>query len=89
MVVWVYALRSEKTCRRYVGITAHLQQRIGQHNSGQTQSSRSGVPWRLIYRERCSDHAHAREREKFLKSGQGRAFLDTLTPCSSWPATGG
>jgi len=89
MVVWVYALRSEKTGRRYVGITAHLQQRIGQHNSGQTQSTRSGVPWRLIYRERCPNHAHAREREKFFKSGQGRAFLDTLTPLLSRPACGG
>ncbi len=78
MAVWVYALRSENTGRRYVGITAHLQRRVSQHNNGQTQSTRAGVPWRLIYRESCPDHAHAREREKFLKSGQGRAFLDTL-----------
>jgi putative endonuclease len=78
MPVWVYALRSDTTGRRYVGITAHLQHRVRQHNNGQTRSTRTEVPWRLIYREFCPDYPYAREREKFLKSGQGRAFLDTL-----------
>jgi len=89
MAAWVYVLRSEKAGQHYVGVTAHLQQRISRHNNGQTPSTRSGVPWRLVYRERCPDHAHAREREKLLKSGQGREFLNSLESSASQPACGG
>ena len=31
----------------------------------------------LIHRESFLDHGAAREREKFLKSGQGRKWLDS------------
>jgi putative endonuclease len=89
MTVWVYVLRSERNARQYVGISAHLQRRVRQHNCGKNVSTLAGIPWRLVYREQCSDYARARERERFLKSGEGRAFLDTLVGQRSPPASGG
>jgi predicted GIY-YIG superfamily endonuclease len=42
----------------------------------------------LLHTEEFSDHTSARDREKFLKSGQGRKWLDELE-VKSQPARGG
>ncbi len=74
----VYVLRSIKTGRRYVGITEDIERRLEEHNFGHTVSTRGGIPWRLIYSEAHANRSLAARRERFLKSGQGRAFLDQL-----------
>ncbi len=89
MSVSVYVLQTAATGRRYVGITANLRRRMAEHNSGQCSSTRNDVPWRLIYREDCADHAQAREREKFLKSGQGREYLRKILARKLAPASSG
>jgi putative endonuclease len=73
--VFVYVLRSDLDRTIYVGISSRLQRRIREHNAGHCVSTRAKRPWRLVYRERCCDHAGAREREVFLKSGVGRDWL--------------
>jgi len=75
---YVYVLRSEKTGKRYVGITENHERRMVEHNSGQTPSTRSGIPWRMIHNEAHESRAAAMRRERFLKSGRGRAWLDRL-----------
>jgi putative endonuclease len=72
---FVYVILSESTARKYVGVTNRLRRRLAEHNAGRCKSTTSGRPWALIYREACRDHEHARQREKFLKSGVGRAWL--------------
>jgi hypothetical protein len=42
------------------------------------KSTASYVPFDLKLKEEYSNYLEARKREKFLKSGQGRKFLDTL-----------
>ena len=74
----VYVLRSEKTGKRYIGVTQNHERRLAEHNAGQTASTRSGAPWRLIYTEAYESRAQAMQRERFLKSGRGRRFLDEL-----------
>ena len=74
----VYVLRSEKTGKRYVGITEDPERRIREHNCGQTPSTRSGAPWRKIHSEAHESRAAAMQREKWLKTGHGRAWLDQL-----------
>jgi hypothetical protein len=44
--------------------------------------------FRLIFTEEYTDHAQARIREKFLKSGQGRKWLDEWEN-QARPASGG
>ena len=77
-ICYVYVLRSAKTRRRYIGVSVNHERRLAEHNSGQTTSTAAGVPWRVIYVETHDSRASAVRRERFLKSGQGRQFLDKL-----------
>ena len=71
---------SLKDGRLYKGFTSNLKRRIKEHNSGQTKSTKGFVPWELIYFEKVNSREEARNREKYLKSGQGRDFLKTMAP---------
>jgi putative endonuclease len=77
-VYYVYVLRSDKSPRRYIGCTADRDRRLLEHNTRHTPSTRSGVPWRIVYSEACPTRTLAAKRERQLKAGQGRAFLDRL-----------
>ena len=77
-MVTVYVLRSEQTGKRYIGCTEDFERRILEHNSGQNKSTRGKGPWRLVYSEVFATRGEALKRERGLKSGQGRAWLDRL-----------
>jgi len=55
----------------YIGITDNPERRLGQHNSGNTASTRGRRPFKLIYTEKHATRIEARSREKFLKSYSG------------------
>jgi putative endonuclease len=74
----VYVLRSEKTGRRYVGSCADLNDRLRRHDSGESLSTRHGIPWRLIHSEEFQTRAKAINREPYFKTGRGREELDAL-----------
>ena len=76
----VYALRSRKDRRLYIGLTSNLERRLKEHDRGYNRSTRSRAPFDLIFVEGCSSRAEVREQEKFLKSGQGREFLKQRGP---------
>jgi len=86
-VVTLYALKG-KTGKRYVGITNNLPRRIQEHRIKLTKGGQILGDFSVLYTEEFSDHRTAREREKFLKSGQGRKWLDELE-FRSQPAKGG
>lgn len=75
----VYVLYSEAYNKHYIGFTSDLENRLKSHNElatkGYTVKYR---PWKLIYTEEYIDKKEAIDREKFLKSGQGRAFIKSL-----------
>ncbi len=76
---FVYVLRNLRTNGQYIGHTANLERRVMQHNSSNYKPERytnkiSG-PWELVYKEEYPSRVEAMKREKFLKSGQGRAYL--------------
>lgn len=41
-----------------------------------TPATRHGIPWRLVYNEEFQTRLEALRRERFLKSGKGREFLN-------------
>ncbi len=77
-MIIVYVIYSEKYKFRYVGITSNLVRRLKNHNGGKNKSTNFYKPFKLKYSEEHKNYKEAREREKFLKSGQGRMFLDKL-----------
>ena len=77
---YVYVLKSESHNTRYIGSTADVDTRLKEHNSGKCKYTASRVPWKLIYQEKFATRAEAMQREKSLKSGKGREYLDNLLP---------
>ena len=74
----VYVLWSDKLNKRYVGFTFDVAKWLSSHNSGKSPFTKSGIPWKLIHTDEFTNESETRYREKFLKSGQGRKFLDQL-----------
>lgn len=72
---YVYVLKSRKHGRLYKGCTGDLRNRVSEHNSGKTLSTKGGIPWELIYYEAFVDKRRALIEEKFLKSGKGKERL--------------
>ncbi|MBX7152802.1 GIY-YIG nuclease family protein [bacterium] len=73
---YVYVLWSYKLQKRYTGSTNDITKRLKEHNHGKTPFTKSGIPWALVYHEEYKTNKEAREREKFLKTGIGRKWLD-------------
>jgi putative endonuclease len=71
---YVYVQWSSKLNKRYVGTTNNVEKRLNEHNRGCNKFTKSGIPWILVFHE--ESRTEALKREKFLKSGQGRAWLD-------------
>jgi putative endonuclease len=76
----VYAIKSEKDERVYVGMCVDVEIRLKEHNAGKTKSTKGFRPWKLIYIEKVATRVEARKREKYLKSGIGKEFLRSLVP---------
>ena len=73
---YVYLLRSSKTNKFYVGYSSNLRQRFYAHNQGMVTSTKSGVPWSIVYYEAYSSAKAAQVREKRLKQyGKALATL--------------
>lgn len=64
---YVYCLKSVKNGDIYVGFSADLRIRFGEHNKGKVRSTKPYRPWKLIYYEAYSSKTDARKREKQLK----------------------
>lgn len=73
----VYVLRSLKNKKRYIGYTSKdAFERLKDHNRGCNKWTRENGPFKVIYQEEYETKSEAIKRERFLKSGQGRKWLD-------------
>jgi putative endonuclease len=75
MPYFVYVLKSESTGSSYTGHTSNLEKRLVEHNNGKSISTRSGRPWRLVYKEQYTTRSEAASRERYFKSVKGRLEL--------------
>jgi putative endonuclease len=72
---YAYVLQEIVSKSLYIGFTADLRKRIKGHNSGDTKTTKKGN-YKLIYYESYLNKADALGREKFLKGGSGRKYLN-------------
>ncbi len=77
---YIYVLWSNKIKKRYIGSTDSVEQRLNEHNTGRNRFTKGGMPWILVYTEQYSTRSEAYRRERFLKSGVGRIWLDRHLP---------
>jgi len=72
---YVYVLQSEKDKKFYTGYTHDVNSRVKQHNAGKVESTKSRLPFKLIYWEGCLNQKDALHREKYLKTAWGKRYL--------------
>ncbi len=72
---YVYVLESKSDGNKYVGMTNDLTRRLSLHNSGKVLSTKTRMPFSLIYCEVYLNKHDAAVREQFLKSGWGKNYL--------------
>ena len=75
----VYAIKSKKDGRIYVGMSINPELRLKQHNQGKNPSTKPWRPWKTIYKKLVGSRVEARKEEKRLKSGSGKEFLKSLS----------
>ena len=73
---YVYVLQSEKNDQFYTGCTGNLRNRLAEHASGESNYTRSRGPYNLIYYEACLDSNDTFTREKYLKIGMGKKYIN-------------
>ncbi|MGI9088145.1 MAG: GIY-YIG nuclease family protein, partial [Chthoniobacterales bacterium] len=61
----------------YVGLTNNLPARLEMHNAGLVTSTKTRVPFELVYWEGCLNRSDAAQREKYLKTAWGKRYLKT------------
>ena len=73
---YLYILGSQKDKNIYIGSTNNLRKRFKEHNSGKVSSTKSRIPFELLYYEEYKTEQEARGRESSLKlRGQARTQL--------------
>lgn len=75
---FVYAIKSQKDGRIYVGLSSNPANRLKSHNKGETFSTKGWRPWKLFYIKLVESREQARAVEKKLKSGYGKEFLKSI-----------
>jgi len=72
---YVYVLQNRDSNSLYIGFTADLRKRLRGHSGGDTKTTKRGS-YELIYYESYRNKVDALGREKFLKGGSGRKYLN-------------
>ena len=72
---WVYVILSSEGYR-YIGSTSDLEKRLYQHQNHLAGWTKRGTNWKLIYLEEFETYPEARKRERWMKTGTGRKYLD-------------
>jgi len=76
-----YILFSISKNKFYIGSTNDLQRRLREHNSGQTKSTKFGIPWELVYSKDFNTKSEATQLEiKIKKRGIARYLNDLNKP---------
>ncbi len=75
---YVYLLQSDVDSTFYVGFTEKLEQRLKQHNNGESKYTSRKIPWKLVYFENFETKSEALKRELFLKKQRNKEFYQRL-----------
>jgi putative endonuclease len=73
---YTYVLQSLKDNQLYIGWSPDLKKRVTDHNKGLVESTKQRRPLKLVYYEACLDKVKSLKREKYLKTGFDRNFLN-------------
>ncbi|HAO79932.1 MAG TPA: endonuclease [Verrucomicrobia subdivision 3 bacterium] len=69
---YVYAIKSGKNDRVYIGQSGCLERRFDEHNAGRVSSTKNDRPWTLLRLQDFKTRSEARWFERQLKQSRGR-----------------
>ena len=75
---FTYILFSLRKNKFYIGHTNDLKRRLFEHNSGQSPSTKSGIPWTLVYSKEFTSNSDAVKFEMKIKSMKSRKYIEDL-----------
>ena len=78
MAFYTYIIQSEKTGKYYIGSSEDVQKRLQQHNWSRTPSTKTGIPWELVYTEEFETRSEAVKREYAIKKKKSRKYIEYL-----------
>ena len=78
MVHFVYILYSDSVDKYYIGSCGNVDVRLSRHNAGATISTKSGRPWKVVYREEFNSKTEAIKYEYYLKRMKSRVFIEKI-----------
>jgi putative endonuclease len=79
MTFFTYVLYSEKYNKIYIGYSSDLDLRLSFHNDPENKGwTKKYQPWIVYYFEEFRTKPEAMNREKQLKSAQGRKFVHNM-----------
>lgn|SRR3989338_2534458 len=71
---YVYIIWSSKSSNFYFGYTEDLKKRFTDHNDGKVFATKPYTPWNLVFYCAFDNIKLAKDFERYLKSGSGKAF---------------
>ncbi|MEJ5352077.1 MAG: GIY-YIG nuclease family protein [Melioribacteraceae bacterium] len=75
---FTYIIYSPSTDKYYVGHTHNLTLRLERHNSGNSRSTKHGIPWEIVYFESYASKSEAIKREYEIKRMKSRKYIEQL-----------
>ncbi|MDO8442768.1 MAG: GIY-YIG nuclease family protein [bacterium] len=78
MFYYTYVLLCKKDNGFYVGYTDNIKRRVLEHGKGLVISTKNRRPLELVYFEGHKNKLMAMKREKYLKTGWGRNYLNKI-----------
>ena len=75
---YVYILHNKYKDFLYIGYSENLVQRIKEHNSGKSKSTKGYLPLELIHYEAYRSKDDTKRREQYLKTNRGRTTIMTM-----------
>jgi len=71
---YTYILLSSKSHIFYFGSAIDLRLRLKQLNNGEVKSTKSYIPWKIVWYAAFETEKQARDFKQYLKTGLGKAF---------------
>ena len=75
---FTYILESQKNGKFYIGYTKDLSKRVEKHNAGHTISTKSGIPWKLVWSYSFATKTEALKLENTLKRLKNKKVLQQI-----------
>ena len=73
---YTYVLYSKSFNKIYIGFTSNIKGRITAHNHPSNKGwTKSFMPWEILFYETFNTKTEATNREKELKTSQGRNYI--------------